>query len=143
MSESVSDVVTATAASLVGVWLHDPIDPTGTIRNYLYTDGRSDRVASDGERLVVHGRRRAIAEFGEHEDDGVSVKLRIPFSGDHDSLVGFLRDAVRNRRAICYRDNRGRVVYGVLLDGVEVADVREGSEVVLDLSAIDYDVTAV
>lgn len=139
MSEAISDTISATAPSFMGVWLHDPTDPAATLRNYLFTDGRSERLAVDVARLVVHGRRRAIAEYGDRTDDGVSVTLRIPFGGDHDSLVEYLRDVVRNRRVICYRDNRGRVVFGVLLDGISPDDVRDGTTVGLEVSAVDYE----
>ena len=139
MSDAISDIVTATAPLLVGVWAHDPEDAGGTIANYLHTGERAETLAPDVTSFNVAGRERAIVEFGEHTGGGIDTSVVVPFGGDHDGLVEWWRRAARNRRPICYRDNRSRVLYGVMLEGVSVTDERLGSTVSVKLTEVDYE----
>lgn len=138
MTTATSSAISATASTLFGVWVHDPTDPSGTIRAFPHAGSRSEPRSVAAEKLIVHGRRRPIAEFGEHDDDGLAVTLFVPFGGDHADGVQFWRDALTNRRVICYRDNRSRVVFGVLLDGIEPSDERAGTSIAVKLTEVDY-----
>lgn len=140
MSESVSDTYTITGPSLTGVWVHDPVDADGTIRNYLFADGRVESIAPVSAELEVAGRVNPIVEFGEVTLVGLKVTIFAPFGSAHDVEVQWWRDAVEARRAICYRDNRGRLVYAALPGGIAPVDGRAGTALAVDLRRVDYDI---
>lgn len=138
MSESLSDVVSATAPALIGVWVFDPTDADATERNYLHADGRTESIAPRSAVLEVAGRVDPIVEFGEVTIVGLEVTVFVPFGPDHDAGVQWWRDAVEARRAICYRDNRGRLMYGALPAGVSPVDGRAGTAMAIKLQRVTY-----
>lgn len=138
MSESLSIEKTIVAPTLVGVWMHDPVIPDETISNFLHVEDRTETHAAIGTAYRVHGRSLPVAEFGEASSIGIDASVPIPFGDDHASGVQWFRDAVERRRVICYRDGRGRVVFGVLLGGAPIKDERAGSTVSLKLTAVNY-----
>lgn len=139
MSESVSVVYTIVAPALVGVWVFDPTDPDGTERNYIHADGRSETIKPKGASIEVAGRTNPILEFGEVTIVGLKLTVFVPFGDDHDVAVQWWRDACENRRAINYRDNRGRLYWVGLPDGVEAVDGRAGTAFSLTLQRVDFD----
>lgn len=141
MSETVSDVETIIAPSLVGVWVFDPIDPDDTERNYLHADGRSVSTVPESSVIEVAGRLNALVEFGESTVVGVNLTVLVPFGDEHTVGVQWWEDAAENRRAICYRDNRGRLYYCALPAGVAPQDTREGTRFALKLRRVDYTTT--
>jgi hypothetical protein len=141
MAESISTTATLVAPALVGTWVFDPTGPDATEQNYPYSIGRGQSIKPASAQLVVAGRTYPIAEFGENESETLSVPIIIPFGDGHDAQVKWWRDATRARRTLCYRDNRGRLVYGVLLDGLEVNDAVAGTNMTIKLTRVDYSVT--
>lgn len=143
MSDAISAVQTATAPSLIGSWVFDPTAPGSTERNYLHTDGRAETLAPASQTINIAGRVNPLIEFGESVVLGLTVNVTVPFGSDHDAAVQWWRDAELNRRAICYRDNRGRLIWAGLPDGVEFADVREGTNIKVKLQRVDYNESVV
>lgn len=139
MSEALSIVYTTTAPSLVGVWVLDPTDPDNTERNYIHADGRSLGVKPGASVLDVAGRVNPIVEYGESTRVVLKVTVFAPFGPAHDADVNWWIDAVQNRRTILYRDNRGRLIYGALADGVEVADGRVGTALAVNITRVSFD----
>lgn len=140
MSEAVSDVVIGLAPSLVGVWVFDPIDAGNTERNYIHADGRTESIVPKSAVLEVTGRVDPLVEFGEVTIAGLEVTIFVPFGTDHDAGVQWWRDAVENRRPICYRDNRGRLMYGALPAGIAPVDGRAGTALGVKLQRVTYTV---
>ena len=146
MSETISDTVTIAAPDLVGVWVFDPLDPDGTERHYLFAqgDGRSESISPDAASIPLAGRVNPLLEFGESEVVQLALTVLVPFGTSdegftHDELVQWWRDACINRRAICYRDNRGRLYWVGLPAGVKPTDGRIGTAFALTLQRVDYD----
>lgn|SRR5690606_7488671 len=139
MSRAVSDIVSGVAPTLVGVWVHDPLDASDTVRSYPFADGRTEHLAPESSVLTVVGRTRPVVEFGEALDESLKVTIFVPFGPEHDEAVQWWRDAVLARRAIFYRDNRGRAFYGVLASGVDPVDGRAGTALAVELTRVDWE----
>ncbi len=139
MSETPSNVETITAPALTGVWIFDPTDPDGSERAYPYADGRTETIAPSSSSLQLAGRLNPLLEFGEATVVGLTLTVFIPFDDDHDGLVQWWRDAAEARRALCYRDNRGRKYWVGLPEGVAPQDGRAGTAFSLSLQRVDYD----
>lgn len=139
MSETISPTVTATAPSLVGVWVFDPTDPDDTERNYVHADGRVESIKPKSASIEIAGRTNPLLEYGEVTVVGLKLTVFVPFGADHDAAVQWWRDAAENRRTINYRDNRGRLYWVGLPAGVEPTDGRAGTAFSLALQRVDYD----
>lgn len=141
MSEALSEVYTITGPSLLGVWAFDPLDPTGTLRNFPHADGRTETRVARSARLAFAGRSRPVVEYGEQGGGDLTLSVLVPFGPDHDAGVQWWRDAVDARRTINYRDGRGRLVWASLADGVPISDERGGTRLDVTLVEVDYDET--
>lgn len=142
MSETPSATETITAPALTGVWVFDPRDPDGTERNYPHADGRSESIAPAASSMSIAGRLNPLLEFGESTVVGLKLTVLVPFDAQHDAGVQWWRDACEARRAICYRDNRGRLFWVGLPAGVEAQDGRIGTAFSLELQRVDFDEAA-
>ena len=142
MSQAASNIETIDAPRLIGVWVFDPVDPEATERNFIFADGREETVDVAAVDLELVGREYAITEFGEASAVDLEVTIFLPFGDDHDVAVDYWRAAVRARRPINYRDNRGRLMYATLKGGVGIADGRAGTALSISLGRVDYDVSA-
>lgn len=128
-----------TSLSLLGVWIHDPLDAEGTVRNYLY--GRSSRSTSievEAASLVYAGRTYQVTEYGEHQRDEYSVSIDVPHGETWASDLADLEAFAEARRTLCFRDNRGRQMFGTL-SGYGESDEDGGTAVRLTFSRVDYD----
>lgn len=132
-----SDVYTVTTGQLLGVVIADPSSP-GSGHTYLYGNiGRAETltVGAYGTRYLTQPKQEF--SFSDNEDNTVSLNILIPFSDTHDLDVQAMRNFVRRRKVLLYRDNRGRLLYGVLLN-VDIADAPEGTYVSGTLNVSDY-----
>ena len=139
MTESLSSIYDATAPALVGVWVYDPTDPEGTERQYLYADGRSETINVRPAEIELVGRVNPLVEYGEVTLVGLKLTVFVPFDGSHDASVEAWRDFVGNRRALCYRDNRKRLMWSAIVGDLAIADGRAGTALSVNLRRIDYD----
>lgn len=118
-----------------GVWLHDLGNPAGTIRKFaLDGRGRSASWKPELELMKFAGRAMPVAEFGIGEEGSVSVDLDLM---RNDGSIEVLRNLARSRSTICYRDGRGRKVFGVITDLPET-DERYGYSTKLKIIQLDY-----
>lgn len=102
---------------LVGLWLHDPDDPSGTSVNYRFgRDLRSYSADVGGTQLLFAGREFGVTEFGEHRNDVFSIGLVIPHGDTYNEERRVLEELVLSRKTIVARDNRGVVIYGTVGD---------------------------
>lgn len=138
MAETTSLISTITAPSLTGVWVFDPMDAEGTESAWPYAEGRTEDIDAQGVEILLAGREAPVMEFSDHTLVGLSLTVMIPFSDTHDQDVEWWRAAIRNRRTLCYRDNRGRLMYAGILGAPAIADGRAGTALSIKLRQVDY-----
>lgn len=110
-----SEVVLADPVRLEGLWIHDPINPSQTSVQFRYgKDSRGYSIDVGGSTHFFAGREFPVSEFGEHRSDSYSVKVVIPHGPTYHADREALRNTVLTRRTMCFRDNRGVVVYGTV-----------------------------
>jgi hypothetical protein len=130
----------AVASTLLGAWIHDVTDPAGTLVQYLYTgSGRTETIGVDGTAMDTIGRSYPIVEFGIAENSTLDLSFQIPYEDNENiqDAVDHFRDLVNNRNTLVYRDNRGRLVYGVVTD-LTITDEKWGQSVSFKLQASNY-----
>lgn len=138
MAESTSTVYTTVAPKLMGVWLHDPQDPSDTITQFPYGNiGRTEGLSVASKAISYVGRALPVYDMGEFETQELGINIIIPSGSDEQDLVEWFRRAVRSRRVLCYRDNRGRLVYGIIGE-ISFTDVREGTSVQFTFNTSSY-----
>lgn len=114
---------------LLGVWIHDPEDPEGTVYSFPYgSNSRDDSYDAMGSGTYYVGKESPVFDYGEPSAFSVSVALDIPHGPTYRADVAKIREFAAIKRAIVYRDNRGRVVYGEM-SSLKVSDAGYGSAV--------------
>ena len=122
----------------MGVWVHDPSDPDHTASNYLYGNiGRTEGISVEATAQRFIGRAQPVFDMGGFESQTVNISIVVPSGPDEQDQVEWFRTAVRNRRTLCYRDNRGRIHYGIL-SAISFEDRRTGTGVSFTLQTVDY-----
>jgi hypothetical protein len=138
MAQAVSVVYTTTAPSLAGVWVHDPSAAETTASNFLYGNvGRSEGISIENTELRFIGRALPVYDMGGFESQELSIDITVPYGPDEQDQVEWFRTAVRSRRTLCYRDNRGRLTYGII-GNISFKDEREGTSVSFTFHTADY-----
>jgi hypothetical protein len=134
-----TDSVPVTAElALQGLWVHDPQDPSGTVKNYPYGRAqRSSGLSTDQTALMFAGRSNPVVDFGEHQTAQMSAQIDLPESTDRDVKVEELQEFAVARRTICVRDNRGRKFFGAI-DDVNDSDEDWGTRVGMKILRVDY-----
>jgi len=111
-----TDVIENVSVEFFGMYIHIPNYPE-TLRHFLFGGtGNSDQVASTANEMKFVGRTYPVWEFGESLSESVEVDLLIPSEDDnsHMTLVEYVRNIVRTKAVYCYRDSRGRKMFGVV-----------------------------
>lgn len=134
--ESFSDSSVATEGPVVleGVWIHDPDDPQGTISSYRFgKDTRSDDREVKKGAIQFIGRTHPIYEFGTYQEDRVPFTVTTPGvnSDEYQSLI----DWYELRKTVIFRDNRQRLVEGVLTS-FSGSDTSVGNDVALTIEKV-------
>lgn len=138
MAQASSVVSTVTAPSLMGVWVHDPSAAETTVSNFLYGNvGRSEGISIENTELRFIGRALPVYDMGGFESQSLNIDITIPSGPDEQDQVEWFRAAVRNRRTLCYRDNRGRLHYGII-GSIAFKDEREGTSVSFTFYTADF-----
>ena len=133
-----------TSITLRGVWLHDPLDPAGTVVRLPYGKAsRSAKIDPTVGGTLYAGRTYPVVDWGETQQDQYQITAVIPFGtdeygGDWAVDVAAVRTFATLRRTVCMRDSRGRRAFGVLT-GFGERDTEAGTEVSFTVSAVDYD----
>ena len=100
---------------LQGIWLHDPTDAENTVRQFLYgKDNRSTAIETKGTTQQFAGRVFPVTDFGEHEEEDISVTVDIPHGPTHRIEEADLRAFTEKKKTLYFRDNRGRACYGTM-----------------------------
>lgn len=136
-----SSTVVSDALTLEGVWIHDPLDAEGTIKQYRF--GKSSRSASIntmGVQQVFAGRQFPVYEYGEHQDDVFSVTVNLPHGTSWYQDTLDMQGFAESKRTLYFRDNRGRSAFGVMRDYSE-SDQAWGTSVGFNFSRVSRTVT--
>lgn len=133
-----SDPQTSSVA-LEGVWLNDPEDAEASASNFIYGKAaRSFSHAHQSDAIHYAGRMYPVVDYGEQVDDTYDVALQVPHGTDWVTKLEELTSFTALHRTILFRDNRGRVVYGVL-SGYAETDTEWGTQVGFQMHRVDFD----
>jgi len=128
---------------LIGVWLHDPEDPVGTIQNYPYGSASRERsVDAMGAGTYYAGRTSPVVDYPEHEEEAVAFSVQIPHGATWRADVERARALASAKRTMLFRDNRGRLIPGVL-SGYRETDQAWGTAVSFTVTRVDVQVPTV
>lgn len=126
--------VSAGRVTFSGVWLHCVDDPAGTVHRFALSSGNSDEWRTDGSLMKFAGRKRPVAAFGENEDGRIVANLQMLRNrGDREAL----QNIVSRKTPVCYRDNRGRKMFGVIFQ-LPSNDAFYGYSAQVSIDEIDY-----
>lgn len=130
-----------TVLPLVGVWLHDGDAPEASIRQFMYgSANKADDLDAMGTGTYYSGRTHPVFDFGEHEAEAVAVSLDVPHGPSYRTDLAVLREFARSKKAVWYRDNRGRVYFGPV-SGFRTTDTAWGSTVTFTIQQADRPIT--
>lgn len=132
---SVVDSLPATSeCSLVGVWIHDVNDPARTCANFKFeTGGRAVKWETNVTLMQFAGRTKPVADVDETDVENVETTLRIVDDGLYQRLLKL----IRRKSIVCYRDGRGRKVYGII-DELPTDDQRIGYSARIRVNQVDF-----
>lgn len=129
--------------SLLGVWIHDPLDPEGTVASFPFgSAARDTSIDAMGAGSYFAGRTSPVVDYGEHEAEMVSVSIDVPHGETYRADLEKLEWFSRSKRSLWFRDNRGRAVFGVMA-GFKHADAEWGSVASFTIERTHRDVTEV
>ncbi len=139
MSGYTDSLAAEASLTLEGVWIHDPLDPVGTVEQYLYgRAARSTEVDVASSSLAYAGRAFPVFEYGEHQSDQFNLTIAVPNDENWAATLATLVDFAGSRRTLCVRDNRRRRVFGAL-SGYRETDEEWGTSVSMVFTRADYD----
>jgi hypothetical protein len=125
---------------LVGVWIHDPDDPEGSIAAFPYgSAARSTDYDAMGSGAFYAGRAHPVFDFGEFESEAVSVSIDVPHGTAYRTDLDTLRAFAASKKALWFRDNRGRAVHGIMT-GFGINDQTWGAQVSFGVEQSDREI---
>jgi hypothetical protein len=140
---SQSDTSDPLVLKLQGVWLLDPDDndPGGNLIHLIYNDtGAVEAFAVEAVTTHVAGRARPIVDFGDAEDQSLSVNVTM-VDGDQTANgvahPAALRALIRSRKIVLYRDPKGRRLWGVV-NSNPITDAYGRTVTQIALTVTDY-----
>jgi fibronectin type 3 domain-containing protein len=132
---SSDSAVASKSITLSGVWLHDPLDPAGTIRNFrLQERNRTVQTNYAQTMMQFEGRNLPVADIAGQMTQ--QVQVTISCTSDSGDLAA-LYSLIGRQSTLLYRDTRGRKIYGVVAAIPETEDWW-GANVQLTIQAVDY-----
>lgn len=131
-----ADSATASeSVTLKGIWIHDVADSADTVHNFRYDQrGRSFSRSYESQSFRFAGRTFPVTEFGDGED--VNVRVLLQTMKDEDDLEE-LRSLLARKATLCYRDERGRKVFGTA-DSLPENDHIWGDDTEFSMTATDH-----
>ncbi|HEY3689653.1 MAG TPA: hypothetical protein VGL46_05045 [Pseudonocardiaceae bacterium] len=126
-----------------GVWIHDPADPIDTVRQFVYGKAtRSATIALETQGHNYAGRVYPVYDYGDYQNDQFPVSLDVPFGATWAADIAALQTFAEYRQTLVIRDNRGRVLYGVMTAYSE-KDEEWGTTVSFTFIRVDQDTVTV
>lgn len=133
-----TDVLTAMAPRLSGVYIHDVQDPEMTLAHLKYASpGRNEVVTRAHAYHNYVGRTFPSIEFGEVMNR--SLQMEIHIKKEEGGVYEMLLEFLNNPSIFYYRDHRGRS-FATAITELPSKDVFYGNTLNLSLQQIDYDV---
>lgn len=129
-----SAIINATLA-LTGLWLHDVLDPGGTILHITRNTGRAPFWKADVTMLQLEGRRLPMAVFGENEEEGGRWEGLLR---DSEGTPAALEALARRTAILCARDGSGRRLFGVMAEWAPKPQPGGVQTVTIAIDAVDY-----
>lgn len=118
---------------IVGVLIHDPTDALLSLRAYpLNAGGAKEKREVESALLQYAGREYPVVEFGTSGSDSIDVQLSAEGLYPTANLMDDLKALVERRKVLCYRDKRGRVLYGLATLG-DIDDTPWGKQASLTM----------
>lgn len=135
---TLSDIVTE-SVNFKGLWLHDPSDVEGTLRQWPYGRAKAANqvtVASGTHHYA--GREFPVIDYGLAREDVLTVDVDIPRGDNWEwrTEVDALTEFALLRRSVMLRDNRGRVLHGAITN-YQVSDQLWGSTASFSFTRLD------
>jgi len=134
-----SDSTSLTASvALQGVWIHQADGGFDfTVYNFPYGENARDTtIDAHGAGAFYAGRTAPVMDFGEHLSTVVSCAIDIPNGSTYRTELDALEAFARSKVALWFRDNRSRVIHGVM-EGFKHRDAGWGSTVTFTIREVD------
>ncbi|WP_423408016.1 hypothetical protein AABM38_20440 [Heyndrickxia sp. MSNUG] len=129
-----SDIETL-SITFKGVWLHDVTYPEGTVYQFKYDGGgRSSQWEVESSVMRFKGRKYPVIETSEMQDDSVSFQLALLTQEETETL----KKIVYARNILCYRDGRGRLIYGMITRFPLNDETWRGQTTSLEIMRVDF-----
>lgn len=121
--------------TLKGTWIHVADNPQETVYVFMFSvrDDRGDNWQPDVGFMQFAGRVNPVAEYGDAESYSVRFNLRIKDNADFEQL----KKLARSKKTLCYRDPRGRKVFGII-QTLPFHDRFFGYDTALEIIQTDY-----
>ena len=120
-----------------GAYIHDPLDAEFTVYKFAYNGtGAEDNFTPESVLHKYVGRRRPVAQFGTYGEYTVRVTLQ---AARDMTPMNRLSDFVENRMPICYRDDNGIFLYGVI-QSLPKSKEYHVATADITITEVDYDV---
>ncbi|MGD6832585.1 hypothetical protein ACQCT5_10500 [Sutcliffiella halmapala] len=132
--DTFSDSFTSAQVQFRGVWLHEVFYPNTLHHFRMDRVGRVDTWKPTGKLLPFAGRKLPVAEFDITEENSVSVTLEM-FRGEDD--YRFLQQLIRSKNVLCYRDGRGRKLFGHVFE-LPISDEKHGNTTNITIHEISF-----
>jgi hypothetical protein len=125
----------------------DPWDPS--IMMFFGGAGASEKKTEASTKLQFQGRPLGVTVFGDSQERTLSTKVTVPFLGnpvnglddtnqqDMWTIINAIEGFSDNHDLVCFRDGRGRKLFCNIVS-VDISDTEIGSDLNLDLAAVDY-----
>jgi len=129
-----SDIVSS-ITTFNGTWLHDITDPAGTICRFKW-DGssRSSEWTAEAVKMKFAGRTNVVVDVGESEDESISLTIQTEAgTGDREALISL----IKRKATLCYRDGRGRKLFGFVEELPETDEIK-GNSFNITIEKTDY-----
>jgi hypothetical protein len=124
---------TGTQVRIPGFLVHDSVVPTQYVHMPLNDSGATDDMQMEAAVVTLQGREFPIAEYGDAVTRTIEVSLANSEGGTSSDA---LRALVRRRSVVCYRDSKGRRVFGVTF-GHSESDAFWGKRTGLSLTQVE------
>lgn len=133
-TNSESEIVNA-SIKFAGVFIHSVRDAEATSHHYKFDgSGRDSTKQAEHAFRQFAGRKKQVVEYGEAIGYAVSASVQVL---KEDDGAEKLERFVVNMETICYRDGRGRLLFGVIT-AAPLKDVVYGWETTINVTEIDY-----
>ncbi len=112
-----------------GVWIHDPDDPEGTLRQFRYgANQRGDSYDSGAAATYYVGKEDPVFDFGDSSGTTADFTIDVYHGPDYTENMITLRQYAAMKKNVWIRDNRSRAIYGTIT-GFKTSDQEWGSSV--------------